>query len=44
MKKRNTQLANMADIYANVYLTIIAANDWDAGHGLRGIQGVIEPR
>lgn len=44
MRKRNTQLANMADIYANPYLTIIEANGWDAGHGLRGIQGVIRPR
>jgi Heterokaryon incompatibility protein (HET) len=43
-ESKHMQLANMADIYANAYLTIIAANGWDAEHGLRGIQDVTEPR
>jgi hypothetical protein len=34
----------MAGIYANAYVTIITANGWNANHGLRGIQGVTEPR
>lgn len=34
----------MAGIYANAYVTLIAGNGWDANHGLRGIQGVTEPR
>jgi hypothetical protein len=34
----------MAGIYANAYVTIIARNGWDADHGLRGVQGVTEPR
>jgi hypothetical protein len=38
------QLQNMASIYASAYVTIIAANGWDANHGLRGIEGVTDPR
>jgi Heterokaryon incompatibility protein (HET) len=38
------QLDSMASIYNNTYVTIIAANGWDADHGLRGIKRVTEPR
>lgn len=38
------QLRCMALIYQNASLTIIAADGDDANHGIRGIQGVSEPR
>jgi len=41
---KHTQISQMADIYANAYVTIVAANGWDANHGLRGIRGVTGPR
>lgn len=41
---KHSQLQCMADIYSNAYLTIVAANGWDADHGLRGIKDVTEPR
>lgn len=41
---KHSQLHLMGDIYSNAYLTIIAANGWDADHGLRGIEGVTLPR
>lgn len=41
---KHSQLHLMGDIYSNVYLTIIAANGWDADHGLRGIRGVTDAR
>lgn len=34
----------MGAVYARAYVTIIAANGWDANHGLRGIRNVTEPR
>jgi hypothetical protein len=39
-----TQLGDMASIYANAYVTIIAAEADNASHGLRGIQGYTPPR
>ncbi|EPE29417.1 hypothetical protein GLAREA_00577 [Glarea lozoyensis ATCC 20868] len=44
VESKHTQIQAMAGIYANAYLTIVAASGWDADHGLRGIQGVTEPR
>ncbi|KAK6075904.1 heterokaryon incompatibility protein [Seiridium cupressi] len=41
---KQKQIHAMAWIYANAYVTIIAADGWDAEHGLRGIQGVTESR
>jgi hypothetical protein len=41
---KHDQIQAMSGIYANAYVTIIAGNGWDANHGLRGIQGVTEPR
>ncbi|KAM0813452.1 putative Heterokaryon incompatibility protein-domain-containing protein [Seiridium cardinale] len=41
---KQKQIHAMAWIYANAYVTIIAADGWDADHGLRGIQGVTESR
>lgn len=41
---KHSQLNEMASIYANAYVTLIAANGWDANHGFRGIKGVTEPR
>ncbi|KAK8051475.1 heterokaryon incompatibility protein-domain-containing protein [Apiospora rasikravindrae] len=39
------QLAQMGAIYANSYVTIIAADGADADHGLRGsVEGVSQPR
>jgi hypothetical protein len=38
------QLQDMASIYASAYVTIVAANGWDADHGLRGIRGITDPR
>ena len=38
------QLQDMASIFAGAYVTIVAANGWDADHGLRGIKGVSDPR
>lgn len=43
-ESKHDQIQAMAGIYANAYVTIIAGNGWDANHGLRGIQGVTEPR
>ncbi|KAK8043540.1 hypothetical protein PG993_005970 [Apiospora rasikravindrae] len=43
-KTKHAQLQSMAGIYANAYLTIVAADEWDANHGLRGIKGVTRPR
>jgi hypothetical protein len=43
-ESKHDQIQAMAGIYANSYVTIIAGNGWDANHGLRGIQGVTEPR
>ncbi|MCJ1244755.1 hypothetical protein MMC30_001955 [Trapelia coarctata] len=41
---KHDQINSMASIYLNAYVTIIAANGWDANHGLRGIKGVSEAR
>lgn len=41
---KHDQINSMASIYLNAYVTIIAANGWDANHGLRGIRGVSEAR
>ncbi|KAK5995061.1 hypothetical protein PT974_03454 [Cladobotryum mycophilum] len=41
---KHSQINNMGGIFANAHVTIIAANGWDADHGLRGIKGVTEPR
>jgi hypothetical protein len=38
------QINNMASIYTNYYLTIIAADADDANYGLRGLQGITKPR
>ncbi|KAK4449022.1 heterokaryon incompatibility protein-domain-containing protein [Podospora aff. communis PSN243] len=38
------QIDTMGDIYNNAIFTIIAANGWDANHGLRGIKGLTPPR
>ncbi|KAH8196147.1 hypothetical protein TruAng_009682 [Truncatella angustata] len=43
-KIKQKQIHAMAWIYANAYVTIIAADGWDAEHGLRGIRGVTESR
>jgi Heterokaryon incompatibility protein (HET) len=43
-ESKHDQIHAMAGIYAGAYVTIIAANGWDADHGLRGIQGVTSPR
>lgn len=34
----------MGAIYSRAFVTIVAANGWDANHGLRGIRGVTAPR
>ena len=41
---KHAQIQEMAMVYAQAYVTIIAANGWDANHGLRGIRNVTEPR
>ncbi|CAG8955756.1 hypothetical protein HYFRA_00011623 [Hymenoscyphus fraxineus] len=41
---KHVQIRAMGGIYANAYVTVIAGNGWDANHGIRGIQGVTEPR
>ncbi|KAI0382371.1 heterokaryon incompatibility protein-domain-containing protein [Hypomontagnella monticulosa] len=41
---RRKQIHAMAWIYANAYVTIIAADGCDADHGLWGIEGVTGPR
>ena len=41
---KRDQINGMASIYLNAYVTIIAANGWDANHGLRGIKGAAEAR
>jgi Heterokaryon incompatibility protein (HET) len=38
------QINNMASIYANSHLTIIAADGDDANYGLRGLRGISKPR
>jgi len=43
-ESKHSQLALMGNIFQSAYFTIIAANGWDADHGLRGIRGVTEPR
>lgn len=43
-ESKHDQIRAMAGIYANAFVTIIAGNGWDANYGLRGIQGVTEPR
>ncbi|KAF2010427.1 HET-domain-containing protein [Aaosphaeria arxii CBS 175.79] len=39
MRTKNIHLNSMASIYANAYLTLIAAEGADANHGLSGIPG-----
>ena len=41
---KHAQIQEMGSVYARAYVTIIAANGWDANHGLRGICNVTEPR
>ena len=41
---KHAQIQEMGAIYARAYVTIVAANGWDANHGLRGIHSVTEPR
>ncbi|KAK0615299.1 heterokaryon incompatibility protein-domain-containing protein [Bombardia bombarda] len=41
---KGPQIDIMGDIYNNALVTLIAANGWDADHGLRGIKGITEPR
>jgi len=41
---KSTQINAMAEIYANSYFTIVAAQGKDADAGLRGIAGVTPPR
>ena len=41
---KHAQIQEMGSVYAQAYVTIIAANGWDANHGLRGIRNVTEPR
>ena len=41
---KHAQIQEMGSVYARAYVTIIAANGWDANHGLRGIRDVTEPR
>ncbi|KAI0390897.1 HET-domain-containing protein [Xylariaceae sp. FL0594] len=38
-ESKHSQLALMGDIFQGAYFTIVAANGWDANHGLRGIKG-----
>ncbi|KAK5658997.1 hypothetical protein OQA88_1083 [Cercophora sp. LCS_1] len=41
---KRKQIHAMAWIYASAYVTIIAADGWDANHGLRGVRNVTESR
>ena len=41
---KRKQIHAMAWIYASAYVTIIAADGWDANHGLRGLRSVTESR
>ena len=41
---RAVYLNSMASVYKKAYFTIVAANGWDANHGLRGIKGLTDPR
>ena len=41
---KHAQIQEMGAVYARAYVTIVAANGWDANHGLRGIRNVTEPR
>lgn len=43
-ENKHIELANMASIYVNASLTIIAANSDNANHGLPGLRGVSSPR
>ncbi|KAI1815142.1 HET-domain-containing protein [Poronia punctata] len=43
-ESKHSQLSMMDHIFEGAYFTIVAANGWDANHGLRGIKGVTEPR
>lgn len=43
-ENKHEELANMASIYANASLTIIAANGEDANYGLLGLPGISGPR
>ncbi|GAW23846.1 hypothetical protein ANO14919_134230 [Xylariales sp. No.14919] len=43
-ESKHSQLNLMGQIFGGAYFTIVAANGWDADHGLRGIRGVTEPR
>ena len=43
-KLKHAQIQEMGTVFARAYVTIIAANGWDANHGLRGIRNVTEPR
>ncbi|KAI3325632.1 HET-domain-containing protein [Xylariaceae sp. AK1471] len=43
-ENKHSQLNLMGKIFEGAYFTIVAANGWDADHGLRGIKGVTEPR
>lgn len=40
----NNHLEHMHAIYANSYMTIVAADGLDAEYRLRGIQGIATPR
>lgn len=44
IKSKHSQIQSMADTYGNAHLTIVATNEWDANHGLRGLKGVTKPR
>ncbi|KAK7914245.1 hypothetical protein PG985_011948 [Apiospora marii] len=44
IETKHAQIQSMASTYGNAYLTIVAANEWDANHGLRGLKGVTKPR
>ena len=42
--EKHSQINNMAAIYANASITIVAAQGEDANFGLRGVKGITEPR
>ncbi|KAG8533484.1 uncharacterized protein KY384_002267 [Bacidia gigantensis] len=39
---KHSQIQNMGNIYAQASVTVIAANGWDAEHGLRGVREVTQ--
>ena len=41
---KSEEIRRMGYIYENAYVTIVAANGWDANHGLRGLKDISEPR